>query len=167
VCGGTAAHEGEEAATVRISAKADYAVRASAELASAPDGTPVSAEALAGAQDVPHRFLEAILRDLRREGIVASRRGAGGGYVLARPPASVTVADVVRAVDGPLVYVRDQRPSDLDYTGSAATLGQVWVALRANVRAVLERVTLADLAAGVVPDEVRVLVDDEVAWENP
>ncbi|GAA1993035.1 RrF2 family transcriptional regulator [Isoptericola halotolerans] len=152
---------------MRISAKADYAVRASVELAAATDSSPVSAEALASAQDVPHRFLEAILRDLRREGIVASRRGAGGGYVLARAADAVTVADVVRAVDGPLVYVRDQRPSDLDYSGSAASLLHVWVALRANVRAVLEQVTLADLAGGSVPDEVRALVSDDEAWENP
>lgn len=152
---------------MRISAKADYAVRASIELAAVTDGAPVSAEALASAQDVPHRFLEAILRDLRRDGIVASRRGVGGGYVLARPAERVTVADVVRAVDGPLVYVRDQRPSDLDYSGSAASLLHVWVALRANVRAVLAQVTLADLAAGAVPEELRRLVDDEEAWENP
>ncbi|WP_277210802.1 RrF2 family transcriptional regulator [Isoptericola croceus] len=152
---------------MRISAKADYAVRATVELAAAGDGSPVSAEALASAQQVPHRFLEAILRDLRRDGIVASRRGAGGGYILARPADGVTVADVVRAVDGPLVYVRDQRPSDLDYSGTAASLLHVWVALRANVRAVLEQVTLADLAAGTVPQDVRLLVADEEAWENP
>ncbi|WP_407320247.1 Rrf2 family transcriptional regulator [Isoptericola halotolerans] len=152
---------------MRISAKADYAVRASIELAAVTDGAPVSAEVLASAQDVPHRFLEAILRDLRRDGIVASRRGVGGGYVLARPADRITVADVVRAVDGPLVYVRDQRPSDLDYSGSAASLLHVWVALRANVRAVLAQVTLADLAAGAVPEELRRLVDDEEAWENP
>lgn len=152
---------------MRISAKADYAVRASAELAAATGATPVSAEVLAAAQQVPHRFLEAILRDLRREGIVASRRGAGGGYVLARPADKVTVADVVRAVDGPLVYVRDERPSDLDYSGTAASLLHVWVALRANVRAVLESVTLADLASGEVPASVRSLVDDDEAWVNP
>jgi Rrf2 family protein len=152
---------------MRISAKADYAVRAAAELAASGDGAPVAAEALARAQDVPHRFLEAILSDLRREGIVTSRRGARGGYVLARPADRVTVADVVRAVDGPLVYVRDERPADLEYTGAASSLLQVWVALRANVRAVLEQVTLADLAAGQVPDVVRRLVEDEEAWRNP
>ncbi|WP_166851264.1 Rrf2 family transcriptional regulator [Isoptericola sp. BMS4] len=152
---------------MRISAKADYAVRASAELAAATDGRPVPAEALARAQDVPHRFLEAILSDLRREGIVASRRGANGGYVLARPADRVTVADVVRAVEGPLVFVRDARPSDLEYTGSAASLLHVWVALRVNVRAVLESVTLADLASGTVPDVVRDLTADDGAWVNP
>ncbi|MFC8600136.1 MULTISPECIES: RrF2 family transcriptional regulator [unclassified Isoptericola] len=152
---------------MRISAKADYAVRAAAELAAAADGGPVPAESLARAQGVPHRFLEAILSDLRREGIVASRRGAGGGYVLARPADRVTVADVVRAVDGPLVFVRDARPSDLEYTGAAASLLHVWVALRVNVRAVLEQVSLADLAAGNVPDAVRRLTDEESAWHSP
>ncbi|GAB3091321.1 RrF2 family transcriptional regulator [Isoptericola nanjingensis] len=151
---------------MRISAKADYAVRAAAELAASGEG-PVPAEALARAQQVPHRFLEAILSDLRREGIVASRRGAGGGYVLARPADKVTVADVVRAVDGPLVFVRDARPSDLEYTGAAASLLHVWVALRVNVRAVLEQVTLADLAAGTIPDVVRRLTEHESAWINP
>ncbi|MCK9795467.1 Rrf2 family transcriptional regulator [Isoptericola sp. 4D.3] len=152
---------------MRISAKADYAVRAAAELAASADGGPVPAESLARAQDVPHRFLEAILSDLRREGIVASRRGAGGGYVLARPADKVTVADVIRAVDGPLVFVRDARPSDLEYAGAAASLLHVWVALRVNVRAVLEQVTLADLAAGTVPEPVRRLTDQESAWQNP
>ncbi|MCA5894247.1 Rrf2 family transcriptional regulator [Isoptericola sp. NEAU-Y5] len=152
---------------MRISAKADYAVRASAELAASTDAGPVPAEALARAQQIPHRFLEAILSDLRREGIVASRRGAGGGYVLARPADKVTVADVVRAVDGPLVFVRDVRPSDLEYEGAAASLLHVWVALRVNVRAVLEQVTLADLAAGNVPDAVRRLTDDQGAWTSP
>ncbi|MFE5308694.1 RrF2 family transcriptional regulator [Isoptericola sp. NPDC056573] len=151
---------------MRISAKADYAVRAAAELAASGEG-PVPAEALARAQQVPHRFLEAILSDLRREGIVASRRGAGGGYVLARPADKVTVADVVRAVDGPLVFVRDARPSDLEYTGAAASLLHVWVALRVNVRAVLEQVTLADLAAGTIPDVVRRLTEQESAWVSP
>ena len=152
---------------MRISAKADYAVRASAELAAASGRDPVPAEALAKAQQVPHRFLEAILSDLRREGIVASRRGAGGGYVLARPADRVTVADVVRAVDGPLVFVRDARPSDLEYGGAAASLLHVWVALRVNVRSVLEQVSLADLAAGTVPDVVRRLTAEDGAWENP
>lgn len=152
---------------MRISAKADYAVRAAAELAATRDGAPVPAETLARAQQVPYRFLEAILSDLRREGIVTSRRGARGGYVLARPADRVTVADVVRAVDGPLVYVRDERPADLEYRGAASSLLHVWVALRANVRAVLEHVTLADLATGAVPDAVRRLTEDDQAWRNP
>lgn len=151
---------------MRISAKADYAVRAAAELAAAGDGGLVPAEALARAQEIPHRFLEAILSDLRREGIVTSRRGARGGYALARPADRITVADVIRAVDGPLVYVRDERPADLEYAGAASSLLHVWVALRANVRAVLERVTLADLAGGAVPEAVRRLTDDDEAWRN-
>ena len=152
---------------MRVSAKADYAVRATIELAASDAAGPVPAESLAQAQQIPHRFLEAILRDLRREGIVASRRGAGGGYVLARPAREVTVADIVRAVDGPLVFVRDERPSDLDYEGAASALLDVWVALRVNVRAVLEDVTVADLARGTVPDAVQELTDAEGAWHNP
>ncbi|MDO8145709.1 MULTISPECIES: Rrf2 family transcriptional regulator [Isoptericola] len=152
---------------MRVSAKADYAVRATAELAAGDDGAPVPAESLAEAQHIPHRFLESILRDLRREGIVASRRGARGGYVLARPADQVTVADVVRAVDGPLVFVRDERPADLDYEGAAADLLHVWVALRASVRRVLEEVTVSDLAAGSLPDEIRSLTSSDSAWQNP
>jgi Rrf2 family protein len=152
---------------VRVSAKADYAVRATVELASVGGAEPVSAESLAAAQHIPHRFLEAILRDLRRDGIVMSRRGARGGYVLARPASEVSVADVVRAVDGPLVYVRDERPADLEYTGAALSLLDVWVALRANVRAVLEKVTVADVVEGTIPPSVRALLDDADAWENP
>jgi Rrf2 family protein len=152
---------------LRVSAKADYAVRATVELAAAGGADPVSAEALATAQHIPHRFLEAILRDLRRDGIVVSRRGARGGYVLARPASEVTIADVVRAVDGPLVYVRDERPSDLEYTGAALALLDVWVALRANVRAVLEQVTVADIVDRTIPVSIKELLDDAGAWENP
>lgn len=153
---------------MRISARADYAVRAGAELAAreADGQSPVRAEALATAQEMPHRFLEGILSDLRRDGIVTSHRGARGGYALGRPADTITVADVVRAVDGPLVFVRGTRPSDLEFQGAAAPLLHVWVALRANVRAVLESVTLADLAAGNLPPELRALTADEAAWEN-
>ncbi|UFU06054.1 RrF2 family transcriptional regulator [Ruania halotolerans] len=151
---------------MRISAKADYAVRAAAELAGGEEA-PMPAEALARAAGVPHRFLEGILSDLRRDGIVTSRRGAGGGHQLARPAEEVTLADVIRAVDGPLVFVRDERPGEIAYQGAAAALPQVWVALRANVRAVLEQVTLADLAAGEVPSIVRELTADEDAWRSP
>jgi len=151
---------------VRISAKADYAVRAAAQLASRSDEGPVPAEALARAQEIPHRFLEVILSDLRREGIVVSRRGAGGGYLLGRPAEQVTVADVVRAVDGPLVFVRDARPSDLEYEGAAVVLLDLWVALRVNVRAVLDGVTLADLVTGSLPEAVQALTGRAGAWEN-
>ncbi|WP_159621587.1 RrF2 family transcriptional regulator [Ruania rhizosphaerae] len=151
---------------MRISAKAEYAVRAAAELATGGE-TPMPAEALARAAGVPHRFLEGILTDLRREGLVLSRRGAGGGHLLARPAERVTIADVIRAVEGPLVFVRDERPGEIAYQGAAALLPQVWVALRANVRAVLEQVTLADLAAGHIPALVAELTADEDAWRNP
>lgn len=151
---------------MRISARADYAVRAAAELAAADQETPVRAETLASSQDIPYRFLEGILSDLRRDGIVISQRGAGGGYRLALPADQVTIADVIRAVDGPLVFVRGSRPSDLEYQGPAAPLLQVWVALRASVRTVLEQVTLAALVKDGLPDEVRDLVRADDAWEN-
>ncbi|WP_344106610.1 Rrf2 family transcriptional regulator [Myceligenerans crystallogenes] len=151
---------------MRISARADYAVRAAAELAASDQDGPVRAEALATAQSIPYRFLEGILSDLRRDGIVVSQRGAGGGYRLARPATQVTIADVIRAVDGPLVFVRGTRPSDLEYQGAAAPLLRVWVALRANVRMVLEEVTLADLVTDGLPEQVRLLVQSEEAWEN-
>ncbi|WP_084129801.1 Rrf2 family transcriptional regulator [Demequina sp. NBRC 110055] len=152
---------------MRISAKADYAVRAAAELAASLDGAPRTAEDLAATQQIPRKFLEAILTALRAEGLVVSQRGLGGGYRLARDAAQISVADVVRAVDGPLVFVRGERPSELDYQGPAAPLIDVWVALRANVRAVLEAVTLADLASGSLPRDVRALLADEGAWTNP
>ncbi|MFJ9242739.1 RrF2 family transcriptional regulator [Streptomyces sp. NPDC101776] len=157
---------------MRISARADYAVRAVLELAvrgadaPAADG-PVKAETIATAQDIPHKFLEGILGDLRRAGIVDSRRGGGGGYRLARAATEITVADVIRAVDGPIVSVRGERPTGLAYTGSAEPLLPLWIALRANVRKILEGVTLADIAADELPDPVRRLAAEPAAWENP
>ena len=147
---------------MRLSAKADYALRASLELASV-DGH-VKAEAVARAQSIPLRFLEQILLDLRHAGLVSSQRGAEGGYWLARPPAEIRLADVIRAVEGPLANVRGVRPEELDYDGAAAALREVFVALRANIRRVLEEVTLADVAAGELPDRVRELVRDPDAW---
>ncbi|MBF0817515.1 Rrf2 family transcriptional regulator [Microbacterium paludicola] len=152
---------------MRISARADYAVRAVAQLAAQAVDEPVSAELIAAEQDIPHRFLEGILTALRRAGIIISQRGARGGHRLARPASEITVADVIRAVDGPLVWVRDARPSDLEFTGAAAPLLQVWVALRANVRAVLESVTVADLAAGRLPSLITSLTEDDAAWTQP
>jgi Rrf2 family protein len=152
---------------VRISAKADYAVRAAITLAAAEPETDVAAEAIARSQDIPYKFLEAILTDLRREGVVTSSRGPRGGYRLSRPAGQVTVADVIRAVDGPLVSVRGERPPDLAYVGAAEPLLPLWIGLRANVRSVLEGVTLADLAAGRLPGRVRRLAEDPQAWENP
>ena len=130
---------------MRVSAKADYAIRAAVELAAAGDG-PVKGERLAQAQEIPSNFLENILSDLRNAGIVASRRGADGGYWLARPAADVSLADVIRAVDGPLANVRGVRSEQVAYQGSAEKLRDVWVAVRASLRSVLENVTLADLA---------------------
>jgi Rrf2 family protein len=148
---------------MRLSAKADYALRASLELASAGEGH-VKAEALARAQAIPLRFLEQILLDLKHAGLVASQRGAEGGYWLAKPPIEISLADVIRAVEGPLANVRGVRPEELEYEGAAASLRDVFVALRASVRAVLEDVSLAEVAAGELPDRVRELVRDPEAW---
>ncbi len=148
---------------MRLTAKADYAIRAAAELAAAGDG-PVKGERLASAQDIPPKFLENILLDLNHAGLVRSQRGADGGYWLARPPDEITLADVIRAVEGPLANVRGTRPEALDYHGAAESLRSVWVALRASLRAVLESVTLADLAAGELPGAVTQLIEDPDAW---
>jgi Rrf2 family protein len=147
---------------VRTTAKADYAVRAAVELAAV--GGLAHAEQIAQAQEIPVNFLENILRDLRRAGIVESRRGQAGGYALARPADQISVADVIRAVEGPLANVRGQAPESLAYPGAAEKLREVWVALRANVRAVLEGVTLGDLARGELPPHVEGLTRDADAW---
>lgn len=152
---------------MRISARADYAVRAVLEVAVRQDNGPVKAEAIATVQEIPHKFLEGILGDLRRGGLVTSRRGGSGGYLLAREPSAITVADVIRAVDGPIVSVRGERPTGLTYTGSAEPLLPLWIALRANVRRILEGVTMADLAAGALPEPVKGLAAEPTAWENP
>jgi Rrf2 family protein len=151
---------------MRISAKADYAVRAAAELAAAsPEGRPVKGEQLAAVQSIPPKFLENILADLRHAGLVRTRRGAEGGYALTRAPSDISVADVLRAVEGPLAAIQGIRPEGLQYAGAAARLPEVWVALRANLRAVLERVSLADLAASTLPDTVEQLVAADDAWQ--
>ena len=129
---------------MRVSAKVDYALRATAELAKAPPG-PTKGERIATAQGIPLNFLENILLELRRSGIVASQRGAEGGYWLAKPAAEVTVADVIRAVEGPIATVRGSRPEDVEYTGAATALREVWIELRTSMRSVLETTTLADL----------------------
>jgi Rrf2 family protein len=149
---------------MRISAKVDYAVRAAIELAAAAGERPVKGERIAQAQDIPLKFLENILGDMRHAGLVRSQRGSDGGYWLNRPPASVTVADVIRAVEGPLASVRGQRPEDVGYDGNAAALQDVWIAVRASLRAVAERVTLADLAAGKLPAAIQRLAKDPEAW---
>jgi Rrf2 family protein len=148
---------------VRISAKADYALRAAAELATA-DGGPVKGEQLATAQQIPPKFLENILGDLRHAGLVRSQRGADGGYWLQRPADEITLAEIVRAVEGPLATVRGQRPEDVEYTGAAEQLQRVWIAVRRNLREVLEDVTVADLAAGRLPTGVERLADDPESW---
>ena len=149
-------------AGVRITAKADYAVRAALELA-ASDG-PVKGDALASAQGIPLKFLENILIDLRHSGIVRSQRGPEGGYWLAKPAGDISVADVIRAVEGPLASVRGESPEDLDYAGSAEQLRHVWVALRANIRGVLETVTLGDMVSDRLPKKVLRLTEEPGAW---
>jgi Rrf2 family protein len=138
---------------MRVTAKADYAVRAAVELAAAGEG-PVKGDAIADAQQISLRFLENILAELRHAGLVRSQRGAEGGYWLARPASEITIADVIRAVEGPLASVRSEPPEELAYVGTAAPLRDVWLALRVNIRAVLESVSLADVVAGKLPAEV-------------
>lgn len=139
---------------MRISAKADYAVRAALELAAAPDGKPIKGTKLAAAQEIPLQFLEHILLDLKRAGVVQTKRGAQGGYWLAEDPDSVSIADVIRAVEGPLANIQDLPPEETRYEGVASGLRDVWIAVRANLRAVLEHVTLGELARGQLPEAV-------------
>ena|ERR1700720_2351565 len=148
---------------MRVSAKADYAVRAGAELAAAGEG-PVKGERLADAQDIPLQFLEHILLELKHHGIVRARRGAKGGYWLARPAEEVTIADVVRAVEGPIADVQSTAPEAIEYRGNAEHLREVWVAVRASLRSVLEEVTLADLVSGNLPPVVEELTSQPDAW---
>jgi Rrf2 family protein len=149
---------------MRISAKADYAVRAMAELAASAGRGPLKADSIARAQGIPLRFLLNILSELKHARIVQSHRGAVGGYELARPPEKITLADVIRAVEGPLASVHEVRPEDITYPGPAESLQEVWISVRANLRAVLEAVTLADLAAGALPPSVKSLAADPEAW---
>jgi Rrf2 family protein len=148
---------------VRVSAKSDYAIRAMVELATAGEG-PVKGERIAQAQEIPIKFLENILVDLRKAGLVSSLRGAEGGYWLARPTAEINLAQVIRAVDGPLASVRGRRSEELEYAGSAEPLREVWIAVRASLRNVLEAVTLADVARGELPAVVEALTADADAW---
>ncbi|GHA06854.1 RrF2 family transcriptional regulator [Streptomyces echinoruber] len=152
---------------MRISARADYAVRAALQLAASRDDEPLKAEAIADAQDIPHKFLESILNDMRRGGLVLSRRGGNGGYRLAKPAESISIADVIRVVDGPLVSVRGVRPPDLSYTGPAESLLPLWIALRSHVREILEGVSLADVASAQLPADIYALTNAPGAWVNP
>jgi Rrf2 family protein len=149
---------------MRVTAKADYAVRAAVELAAGSREAPRKVDEVAQAQGIPVSFLENILTQLRSAGIVRSQRGPEGGYWLAQPAEEVDLAKVIRAVEGPLVGVRGQRPEEVEYDGSAESLQQVWIALRANLRKVLEHVTVADVAAGKLPKEVLALTREEEAW---
>jgi Rrf2 family protein len=149
---------------MHVTAKADYAVRAVIELASGSRESPRKVDELAQAQAIPVSFLENILTQLRSAGLVRSQRGPEGGYWLARGPEDVNLAQVIRAVEGPLVGVRGLRPEELSYGGSAQSLQQVWLALRANLRKVLEHVTIADIASGELPPEIIALTEQEEAW---
>ena len=149
---------------MRISAKVDYAVRAAVQLAAADGDRPTKGDAIAQAQAIPVKFLENILGDLRHAGLVRSQRGADGGYWLNRPASEISVADIIRAVEGPLASVRGQRPEDIAYVGPAEPLSSVWIAVRASLRAVAEQVTLADIATGALPEHVKTLASDPEAW---
>ena len=148
---------------MRVSAKADYAVRAAAELAAADEG-PVKGEKLAEAQDIPLQFLEHILLELKHAGIICARRGAKGGYWLARPADEVTIAEIVRTVEGPIAHVQSSPPEAIEYRGNAKHLQEVWIAVRASLRSVLEEVTLADLVSGNLPPVVGELTSSPDAW---
>ena len=147
---------------MRLSARVDYALRAVSELAVA--GAPRTVDQLSAAQDIPNKYLESILGELRRGGLLRSQRGPDGGYRLARTPEEISIADVIRALDGELANVRGSRPEHLQYVGAAAPLQEVWIALRASERAILEQVTLAHVAAAELPNDVAVLVANPSAW---
>jgi Rrf2 family protein len=149
---------------MRISAKADYAVRAAVELAAADGEKPVKAERIAVAQEIPLNFLENILGELRHAGLVRSHRGADGGFRLAKPAGEVTIADIIRAVEGPLASVRGGPPEETSYPGASEALPRVWIAVRANLRRVVEHVTLADVASGRLPADIERLAEDPEAW---
>lgn len=154
---------------MRVSAKSDYAVRACVELAirspSRSAGT-TKGELLGEAQQIPTKYLENILAELRRSGVVGSQRGSDGGYWLARPPEEISVADVMRAVEGPLADVRGEAPEELEYIGQAVPLERVWIALRSALRSVLEQVTLADVAGDNLPEHLGPLLDEPGAWNR-
>jgi Rrf2 family protein len=149
---------------VHVSARADYAVRALIELASVAP-RPVKGERLAQAQDIPIKFLGNILQQLKNAGLINTHRGSEGGYWLALPADRITLADVIRAVDGPLANIRGARPESVMYSGTAEPLREVWIAVRASLRGVLEKVTLADVATNQLPEVVKALAADPKAWQ--
>jgi Rrf2 family protein len=150
---------------VYISAKVDYAVRAMLVMAAEPNGKPIKGETIARSQNMPMKFVENTLVDLRRTGLVASQRGASGGFRLGRPAERITIADVIRAVDGPLAEIRGERPEATAYEGPAENLQLVWVAVRASLRSVLEHVTLADVVSGSLPPAILELTRNPDAWK--
>jgi Rrf2 family protein len=147
---------------VRLSARVDYALRALSELAAAD--APRTVDQLSAAQHIPNKYLESILGELRRDGLLRSQRGPEGGYRLARPADAISIADVIRALDGELANVRGSRPENLEYAGAAQSLQQVWIALRASERQILEGVSLAHVARNEMPELVAGLVSDPQAW---
>ena len=147
---------------MRLSARVDYALRALSELAAAD--APRTVDQLSEAQKIPNKYLESILGELRRGGLLRSQRGPDGGYRLARPAAEISIADVIRALDGELANVRGSRPEHLEYVGAASSLQEVWIALRAAERLILEGVSLAHVAAGTLPDSVADLIANPAAW---
>lgn len=150
---------------MRVTAKSDYALRALIEIARRTDGGPVSAEEIGKLQDIPHGFLQAILADLRRAGVLVAQRGQSGGWRMNKDADSVTVADVIRAVDGPLVSIYGLRPEAVEYNDSAAVLQHVWIASRHSLRDVLEKVTVRQLAEGKLPRSVSSRTSDDDAWQ--
>lgn len=154
---------------MRVSAKADYAIRAVVELGAhfgaGGRSAPMKGEAIAAAQHIPMKFCENILSELRAAGVVESRRGTDGGYWLAVDPATVKLGDIIRIVEGPLAAVRGDSPTDVDFAGTSAAMREVWVAVRASLRRVLDVVTVSDVVEGTLPAEVRALLDDDGAWE--
>lgn len=155
---------------MRVTAKADYAIRAVVELAArhmeVGPARPMKGDAIAAAQQIPMKFCENILSELRAAGVVESRRGADGGYWLAREPNTVRLGDIIRIVEGPLAAIRGERPTDVDFVGTSAAMRDVWVAARAALRSVLDAVTAADVVAGTLPAAVAALLDDPSAWET-
>ena len=150
---------------MHVTAKVDYAIRTLVELACA-QAPPIKSDRLAESQDIPTKYLENILVQLKTAGFVRAQRGNDGGYWLARPPERITLADVIRAVEGPLAAVRGERPENVTYHGSAAPLRDVWIAVRASLRDVLETTTIADVAQRQLPDSVRTRTADPEAWES-
>lgn len=149
---------------MQVTAKVDYALRALLELA-ASDTDRLTRDELAEAQHIPPRYLEAVLSQLRQAGLVTGQRGSSGGYSLGRPADEISVAEVSRAVDGPLALVQGQRPERVTYSGKSQHLHELWIGLRAAVRSVMEAVTIADLLRGELPSAVQSLVDDADAWQ--